>query len=144
MKMETENKTALTVQTTVKAPAEKVWAFWTEPAHITQWCQASDDWHAPAAENDLREGGRFSTTMAARDGSMSFDFDGVYTAVEPHRFIAYTITDGRKVQIAFTEKNGETGIMETFEAEDTFPPEVQQGGWQAILDNFKKYVESKA
>lgn len=142
--METENKTALTVQTTVKAPVEKVWKCWTEPAHITQWCQASDDWHAPAAESDLRPGGSFSTTMAARDGSMSFDFNGVYTAVEPHRTLAYTIADGRKVQITFTGRDGETDIVETFEAEDTFPQQVQQEGWQAILDNFKKYVEAKS
>ncbi|MGV3503238.1 MAG: SRPBCC family protein [Adhaeribacter sp.] len=141
--METENKTALTVQTTVQAPVEKVWKYWTEPAHITQWCQASDDWHAPAAENDLQEGGSFSTTMAAKDGSMSFDFNGVYSAVRAHQFIAYTIADGRKVQINFTGRDGKTDIVETFEAEDTFPLEMQQGGWQAILDNFKKYAESK-
>lgn len=141
--METENKTAITVQTTVKAPVEKVWECWTEPAHITQWCQASDDWHAPAAENDLRPGGSFSTTMAARDGSMSFDFNGVYTEVAPCQALAYTIADGRKVQIGFAGRDGETQIVETFEAEDTFPPEVQQEGWQAILDNFKKYVEAK-
>lgn len=142
MKMETENKTALTVHTTVKAPVEKVWKFWTEPAHISNWCQASDDWHVPAAENDLQEGGRFSTTMAAKDGSMRFDFDGVYSKVKPHQAIGYTIADGRKVEIAFTGRGGETEIVETFEAEDTFPLEVQQGGWQAILDSFKKYAET--
>lgn len=140
--METENKTAITVETTVQAPAEKVWKYWTEPAHITNWCQASDDWHAPAAENDLQEGGRFKTTMAARDGSMSFDFEGVYTLVKEPEAIAYTMDDGRKVSITFTGSKGETRITETFEAEDTFSPEVQQGGWQAILDSFKKYVES--
>lgn len=140
--METDNKTALTVQTTVKAPAEKVWTYWTTPSHITQWCQASDDWHAPAAENDLQEGGRFSTTMAAKDGSMSFGFDGVYTSVKPRQVIAYTLADGRKVHITFSEKDGETEIVETFEAEDTHPLEMQQSGWQAILDSFKHYTEA--
>jgi uncharacterized protein YndB with AHSA1/START domain len=142
MKTETENKTAITVETTIQAPVEKVWKYWTEPAHITKWCYASDDWHAPAAENDLREGGRFKTTMAAKDGSMSFDFDGVYTLVKEQEAIAYTIADGRKVSITFTGQGEATDLVETFEAEDTFPLDVQKGGWQAILDNFKKYVES--
>lgn len=144
MKMETENKTAITVATTVKAPVEKVWKYWTEPAHITNWCAASDDWHAPAAENDLREGGTFNTTMAAKDGSTSFDFNGVYSLVKAHQAIAYDLADGRKVSITFTGRDGETAISETFEAEDTFPLDMQRDGWQAILDNFKKYVESNS
>lgn len=142
MKTETENKTAITVRTTVQASPEKVWQYWTDPAHIVNWCQASDDWHAPAAENDLREGGRFKTTMAAKDGSMAFDFEGHYTAVQDQQAIAYTLADGRKVSVAFSGNGQETAITETFEAEDTFPPEVQREGWQAILDNFRKYVES--
>jgi uncharacterized protein YndB with AHSA1/START domain len=143
MKMETENKTAITVETTVKAPAEKVWKYWTAPAHITNWCYASDDWHAPAAENDLQQGGKFKTTMAAKDGSMRFDFDGVYTLVKENKAIAYTIADGRKVRVTFADRGEETDLAETFEAEDTFPLDVQRQGWQAILDNFKKYVESQ-
>jgi uncharacterized protein YndB with AHSA1/START domain len=142
MNMETKDRTAIQVETTIKAPVEKVWKYWTEPAHITNWCYASDDWHAPAAENDLREGGKFTTTMAAKDGSMSFDFDGVYTLVKEQQAIAYTIADGRKVNITFTGKGDETNIVETFEAEDTHPLDLQKSGWQAILDNFKKYVES--
>jgi uncharacterized protein YndB with AHSA1/START domain len=140
--METQNRTAITVATTVKAPVEKVWTYWTEPAHITNWCYASEDWHAPAAENDLQEGGKFKTTMAAKDGSVSFDFDGVYTLVKEPQEIAYTMPDGRKVHITFTGKGDETDVVETFEAEDTHPLEMQQSGWQAILENFKKYVES--
>ena len=142
MKMETVNKTAITVKTTVNAPVAKVWQYWSEPQHITNWAFASDDWHAPYAENDLREEGKFKTTMAAKDGSMSFDFEGIYTAVKDHELIAYTIADGRKVNITFTVNGNSTDIVETFEAEDTFPAEMQQSGWQAILDNFKKYVES--
>jgi len=142
MKMETVNKTAITVKTTVNAPVAKVWQYWSEPQHITNWAFASDDWHAPYAENDLREEGKFKTTMAAKDGSMSFDFEGIYTAVKDQELIAYTIADGRKVNITFTVNGNSTDIVETFEAEDTFPAEMQQSGWQAILDNFKKYVES--
>lgn len=140
--METANKTAITVETTVNAPAEKVWKYWNEPQHVMNWAFASEDWHAPYAENDLREGGKFKTTMAAKDGSMSFDFEGVYTSVGDREFIAYKILDGRSVSITFTDNGNTTDISETFEAEDTFPLEVQQGGWQAILDNFKKYVEA--
>lgn len=140
--METQNRTAIKVETTVKAPADKVWAYWTAPAHITNWCNASEDWHAPFAENDLQEGGKFKTTMAAKDGSMRFDFEGVYTVVKEPEAIAYTMADGRKVGITFTDRGHETDIVEIFDAEDTHPLEMQQSGWQAILDNFKKYVES--
>jgi len=140
--METAAKTAITVETLIKAPVEKVWKFWSEPKHITRWCQASDDWHAPYAENDLRTGGKFKTTMAAKDGSASFDFEGVYTNVQPHKVIEYTIGDGRKVAIQFSGKGNETKVIETFDAESVNPIEMQRGGWQAILDNFKKYTES--
>jgi len=140
--METAEKTAITVETTVKAPIEKVWKYWSSPEHITKWCQASDDWHAPKAENDLRMDGKFSTTMAAKDGSVSFDFEGVYTKVEKHKTIEYAMEDGRKVQIQFSSQGYETKVIETFDAENTNPIEMQRGGWQAILDNFRKHVEA--
>jgi uncharacterized protein YndB with AHSA1/START domain len=140
--METAAKTAITVETVVKAPVEKVWNHWTEPKHITQWCQASDDWHAPQAENDLRKGGKFSTTMAAKDGSVSFDFGGVYDEVENHRLIKYTMSDGRRVSIEFSAQDNVTRVKETFDPESQNSIEMQRGGWQAILDNFKKYSES--
>src|SRR5688572_3590429 len=109
--METMEKTAITVETTVKAPIEKVWESWNEPKHITQWCQASDDWHAPYSENDLRAGGKIKTTMAAKDGSMSFDFEGTYSKVEKHKVIEYTIADGRKVKITFSPNGNETKVV---------------------------------
>src|SRR5688572_159472 len=105
--METKAKTAITVEATVNAPVEKVWTSWNEPNHITKWNQASEDWHSPNAENDLRTGGKFKVTMAAKDGSMSFDFEGQYTNVQPHKAIAYTMADGRKVSIAFSGKGNE-------------------------------------
>lgn len=135
-------KTDVTVETIVNAPVEKVWRYWNEPKHITQWCFAIDTWHAPKAENDLRVGGKLITTMAAKDGSMSFDFEGVYDKVENHKLIEYTIVDGRKVKIVFTSNGNETKVTETFETETTNPVEMQRGGWQAILDNFKKYTEA--
>jgi uncharacterized protein YndB with AHSA1/START domain len=140
--METTAKTAITVETEVKAPIEKVWKFWSEPKHITQWCSASDDWHVPHAENDLRNDGKFKTTMAAKDGSMSFDFEGIYTNVKQNQAIEYTIADGRKVNIAFSEIGNETKVTETFEAEDMNPIDMQRDGWQSILNNFKKYTET--
>jgi uncharacterized protein YndB with AHSA1/START domain len=140
--MDTIEKTAITVAATIKAPVEKVWERWNEPKHIKQWAFASDDWHTPHAENDLRVDGNFSTTMAAKDGSFSFDFGGVYTTVEKNKKIEYTIGDGRKVQILFETQGNETKVTETFEAESTHPIEMQRGGWQAILDNFKKYAEA--
>ena len=140
--METAQKT-ITVTATVNAPVEKVWQYWNEPEHIKGWAFASDDWHAPNAENDLRVDGKFSTTMAAKDGSFSFDFGGVYTDVQERTLIAYTMGDGRKVEIKFSGNGDSTEIEETFEPESQNSLEMQQGGWQAILDNFKKYVEGK-
>lgn len=140
--METMTQKAITIQTTVNAPVEKVWKYWNQPEHITKWAFASDDWHAPKAENDLRVDGTFSTTMAAKDGSFSFDFGGVYTKVENHKIIEYTIGDGRKVKVEFVAEGNQTKVVETFELESQNPEEMQRGGWQAILDNFKKYTEA--
>lgn len=140
--METTVKTAITVETVVNAPVEKVWKYWSEPTHITKWCQASDEWHAPYAENDLRENGKFKTTMAAKDGSASFDFEGVYTNVQPNEVIQYIMADGRRVRILFADQLGVTKITETFDPENTNPIEMQRGGWQAILDSFKSYTEA--
>jgi uncharacterized protein YndB with AHSA1/START domain len=141
--METIAKTNITIETLVNAPIEKVWAFWIEPKHIVQWCNASDDWHAPHAENDLRNDGKFKTTMAAKDGSVSFDFEGIYTNVQPYKVIEYTIGDGRKVVINFLAENAnQVKVVETFEAESIHPVDMQRDGWQSILNNFKKHVES--
>jgi uncharacterized protein YndB with AHSA1/START domain len=141
--MQTTQRTAITVEATVKAPVEKVWKCWSEPESITKWCQASDDWHAPYADNDLRTNGKFKTTMAAKDGSASFDFEGVYTNVQEHKLIEYEMADGRKVSTKFIPQGNETRVVETFDAESVNPIEMQRGGWQAILDNFKRYTESK-
>jgi len=138
----TTNATQITVEAIVNAPVEKVWKTWSEPQHITKWCAASDDWHAPKAENDLRTGGKFSTRMEAKDGSFGFDFGGVYDNVKKNELIEYTMGDGRKVQVTFSPSGNQTKIVETFEAESTNPVEMQRGGWQAILDNFKKYTET--
>ncbi|HET6542411.1 MAG TPA: SRPBCC family protein [Chryseolinea sp.] len=140
--METAEKTAITVETLVNAPVEKVWKYWNEPEHIKGWAFASDDWHAPYSENDVRTDGKFKTTMAAKDGSFSFDFEGVYTNVQPNKMIEYTMGDGRKVKIVFSEKENETKVTETFDPESENSAEMQRGGWQAILDNFKKYTEA--
>lgn len=141
--METASKrTTITVETTINAPVEKVWKFWSEPEHITQWCAASNDWHAPYAKNDLQVGGRFKTTMAAKDGSASFDFEGAYDEVNVNKGIEYTMDDGRKVKVTFLVSEDKTKVIETFEAEETNPIDMQRGGWQAILDNFKNHVET--
>jgi uncharacterized protein YndB with AHSA1/START domain len=141
--MTTKTKNSVTIGTTINAPVEKVWKYFSEPEHITQWAFAIDTWHAPYAENDLRKDGRFKTTMAAKDGSVSFDFSGVYTDVQPHKRIAYTLDDGRKVETLFESQGNTTKITQTFEAEDQNPVEMQRDGWQAILDNFRKHVETK-
>lgn len=133
--------TKITVAATINAPVEKVWEYWTEPEHIKKWNSASDDWHTPHAENDLRTGGRFSSRMEARDGSMGFDFGGIYDEVKIHEQIDYTMGDGRQVNIVFSGEGNHTDVTETFDAESTNPVAMQQAGWQSILDNFKRYTE---
>lgn len=135
-------KTAITVQNTVQAPVEKAWKLWTGAEHIEKWNHASDDWHTPKAVNDLRVGGNFVFTMAAKDGSFSFDFEGTYDEVTENKHIAYTMSDGRKARVTFSEEGGHTHITEVFEAEQMNPHDMQQAGWQAILDNFKQYAEA--
>ncbi len=139
--MSTENKSPITISSTINAPVNKVWEYWTKPEHITQWSSASDDWHTPRAENDLRTGGSFLSRMEAKDGSFGFDFGGVYDEVDTHKKIAYTMGDGRKVKIAFLPNGNQTEIHEIFDPENENPIEMQQQGWQAILNNFKKYAE---
>jgi uncharacterized protein YndB with AHSA1/START domain len=136
--------TRITVSSLVNKPIAHVWTCWTEPAHIVQWNAASDDWHCPRASNDLRTGGAFSSTMAARDGSFSFDFEGVYDDVQLHKRIAYTMADGRTCEIRFAEENGGTRVVESFDAETENSVEMQRGGWQAILDRFKAHAERNA
>lgn len=140
--METMNKTIITVETSVNAPIEKVWQYWTEPKHITNWNFATDEWHSPYAENNLMVGGRFKSTMAAKDGSMSFDFGGTYTKVEENKTLAYTMDDNRTVLVEFTPTENGVSVKETFDAEETHSAEMQQQGWQAILNNFKNYTET--
>lgn len=140
--METQEKTIITVESTINAAVEKVWKYWTKPEHITKWNNASDDWHTPRAENDLQVGGSFVTRMEAKDGSFGFDFGGVYDAVRKNEYIEYTMGDGRKVKVTFSSQGNKTKVMETFEAEIENSIDTQRGGWQAILDNFKKYTET--
>jgi uncharacterized protein YndB with AHSA1/START domain len=145
MKKENANVEALspiTIETIINAPLKKVWNYWSDPQHITQWCHASDDWHAPVAENDLQTGGRFKTVMAARDGSFSFDFEGMYSRVNLFESIDYDMSDGRHVHIRFSPLGETTRVVEVFDPETMHSREMQQSGWQAILDNFKKYVEA--
>jgi uncharacterized protein YndB with AHSA1/START domain len=133
---------SITVEMKVNAPLEKVWDYWTNPQHIVNWNYASEDWHAPHATNDLRVGGKFSSRMEAKDGSMGFDFEGEYTKVEQHIEIEYVLADARKVNIRFDSDGKETTVTETFDPENENTLELQRAGWQAILDNFKRYTES--
>lgn len=131
------------ISTTVQTPVDKLWEYWTQPRHITKWNYASEDWHCPYAENNLKEGGKFTYRMEAKDGSFGFDFGGIYDEVRWHEKIAYTLGDGRKVTTTFHDKGNATEVIVIFEAESSNPVEIQQQGWQAILNNFKKYAEQK-
>lgn len=132
----------ITINATINAPVQKVWTYYTEPEHVMQWNFASDDWMCPSATNDLRVGGTFTSRMEAKDGSFGFDFSGTYTEVTPNKRITYTMEDGRNVEINFSETNGLTTVTTIFDPETENPEEMQRQGWQAILSNFKKHVES--
>lgn len=135
----------ITVECNVRAPADVVWSAWNTPDDIKQWNAASDDWHTTASEVDLREGGRFSARMEAKDGSFGFDFGGRYVAIDPGKRLHYEIDDGRQVHVDFIDNgDGSVTVRERFDAEGTHTREQQQEGWQAILDNFKRHVETKA
>lgn len=134
---------SINISTTINAPVTKVWDFYTQPEHIVNWNNASPDWHTPKATNDLRAGGRFLSRMEAKDGSEGFDFEGTYDEVVEGSSIKYHLDDDRKVAISMAEVDGQTQIDVNFDAEGENSEEMQRSGWQAILDNFKKYVESK-
>ena len=131
----------ITVETVVNAPLERVWDAWSNPDDIRQWNAAQDDWHTTSSTVDLREGGTFSSRMEAKDGSAGFDFAGTYTRVVPEKTIEYRMSDGREVEVHFQERDGTVLVTNTFDAENENSPEVQRQGWQAILDNFRRYVE---
>lgn len=133
----------ITVSATINAPIEKVWDCFTNPAHITGWYFASDDWHAPYAENNLQTGGSFKTRMEAKDGSFGFDMEGVYALVEPFKSFKYKMPDGRMVIVTFESLGNATTVTEKFDPESQNPHEMQQQGWQAILHNFKRYTEQQ-
>jgi uncharacterized protein YndB with AHSA1/START domain len=133
--------TQITINAVVNASIEKVWECWTEPRHIIRWNNASEDWCTLKATNDARTGGRFSATMAAKDGSASFDFEGIYDNVVPHQLIEYAMSDERKVKVSFEQLGDSVKVTETFDAEEMNSVEMQQQGWQAILNNFKKHTE---
>ena len=140
--MTTSEKIVITVETTINAPIDKVWDYRTNTQHIIHWYNAADDWHAPKAQHDFKVGGHFNYRMEAKDGSFGFDFEGDFNEIITNKKIAYSIIDGRTVEIIFTVNDNGTTVTETFQAETENAPELQRGGWQAILDNFKKYTET--
>ena len=140
--MATTVKTMITVEAKIHAPVEKVWNLWTDPRHIMHWNHASDDWYTPWAENDVKAGGKFRCRMEARDGSHGFDFSGVYKTVVLNKQLIYTLDDDREVRVRFASDGDETTVTESFEAENENTVELQQRGWQAILDSFRKYAEA--
>jgi uncharacterized protein YndB with AHSA1/START domain len=133
----------ITISTIIAAPISRVWSAFTTPSNIEKWNHAGDDWHCPKASNELIVGGKFCYTMAAKDGSMEFDFIGIFTDIDSEKYLAITLEDDRKMEVHFSEVNGQTTVIEKFEAETENPREMQEIGWQMILNNFKKHVESE-
>ena len=130
------------IEALIDAPLTAVWICFTKPDHITKWNFASEDWHCPKASNDLKVGGKYSAHMAAKDGSFEFEFAAIYNEVIEQSRLAYALEDGRKVVTTFEKMGEETKVTTVFDAEKTNPEEMQKSGWQAILNNFKKYTES--
>lgn len=136
------NQTKITIEASISADVKKVWEYYTKPEHITKWNYASDDWHCPSASNDMRVGGKYTVRMEAKDGSFGFDFEAIYDEVVVHKKIAYTMSDSRQLITNFENLRDKTKVTTTFDAETENSVEMQRTGWQAILDNFKRYVES--
>lgn len=136
------SKPLITVEAIINKPIDTVWECWTNPEHITKWCFASDDWHAPSSTSDFKVGGKLSTRMEAKDGSFGFDFWGTYAEIIPNKKLAIIMGDDRKWDTYFSVVDSGVKVVEEFEAEAENPIEMQQTGWQMILNNFKKYVES--
>ena len=134
--------TKITVKAAISADTQKVWNYWTNPEHITNWNFASDDWHCPGAENDLKVGRKYSARMEAKDGSFGFDFEAIYNEIIDQKRITYTLTDGRQATTDFEDLDGNTKVTTTFDAESENSVDMQRDGWQAILNNFKKYTEA--
>lgn len=136
-----KHRDIVTVEVLIDAAMDVVWKCWITPADIIKWNNASEDWHTPDVSNDLRKGGKFTYKMEAKNGSVGFDFGGTYGDIIDRQEINYTLEDGRRVRIIFMNVDHKVQIIESFEVEDIHPIEMQQQGWQAILDNFQKYVE---
>ncbi|WP_315820949.1 SRPBCC domain-containing protein [Paraflavitalea speifideaquila] len=136
-------KQVITVEIFVNAPVEAVWHYWTEPRHIMQWNQPSDEWTNSRVENDLRVGGRFLFMMEAKDGSAGFAFEGVYDAIQGHHSISYTLMDGRKTVNVFAAVGAGTTITETFEPTAGLPEQEQRIFCTGVLEKFKAYVENQ-
>lgn len=141
--MQVQERTVITVKSIVNASVEKVWKIWNNPDDIIVWCTSNPDWHTPVTVNDLREGGKFIFRMEPTDGSIGYVYDCVYDVVKVNEYIEYHNRDGRDVKITFIANGHQTIIDQSIEVESNIPIEYQRGGWQAIMDNFKKYVESK-
>ena len=132
----------IVIESLVNRPRQLVWACYNQPEHIVKWNFASDDWRCPSAEVDLCVGGRLHTRMEAKDGSFGFDFEAIYDEVLDGVLVAYTLSDGRQVQTTFEDRGAGTQVTTRFAAESENPVDMQRAGWQAILDNFARYVES--
>ena len=133
----------ITVSTVIKNKTlAQVWEYFTNPKHVMNWNYAGDDWHCPKAENNLEVGKSFTYTMAAKNGEMSFDFSGIYTEIEEFSKISYVLEDERKIFVTFAETESGIELVEKFDPEKVNSEEMQQTGWQMILDNFKKYIEA--
>ncbi len=136
------NFTKITIEALIAASPEKVWDYYNSPKHITQWNHASDDWHCPKAENDMKIGGTYLARMEAKDGSFGFDFKAIYDEIIPMAKVAYTLEDERKVVTTFEKQGEQTKVTTVFDAEGMNPIDMQKAGWQAILNNFKRYTET--
>ena len=132
----------ITVKVTISADEIKVWDYYTAPEHITQWNFANDDWCCPSANNELSVGGKCIARMEAKDGSVGFDFEAVYDEVSVGEKLKYTMSDGRQATIVFKQLNDAVEVKVIFDADNEPSLDMQQAGWQAILNNFKKYVEA--
>jgi uncharacterized protein YndB with AHSA1/START domain len=129
----------ISVSVEINAPIAKAWDAYISPEAINQWNFASDDWQCRDARVDLRVGGSFSSHMEAKDGSFGFDFEGTYTNIVEHQLLEYSFGD-RFARVLFEQVGESSRVTVEFDTEDENSVDMQREGWQAILNNYAKYV----
>lgn len=139
-------KPSLTLKRRFAAPAEKVYAAWTDPAQLMRWF-GPDSGPVHDAETDVRVGGRFSISFSTEDGERH-NVSGEYKEVVANEKLAFTwqwITmPERRSYVIVTIKRDGDGCILTLHHEQFFDQAARDGheaGWKGTLEKLARVVE---